>query len=146
MAQILLENVHPILIQKLEARANRLGTTLQAEALRLLQENLAEEAAASRPAERPSSPPHPVVPGEVTAAATEIPTESPYPAEYVLFEGSTVLFHSPHQREAFARYASAQRGSSEKPLSLMVPKPRARPEVPVVVRGRAVTPSSRERR
>jgi plasmid stability protein len=48
MAQLLLADIDPETVQRLELRAKRLGTTVQAEAVRLLRERL--EAEAGQPA------------------------------------------------------------------------------------------------
>jgi len=80
----------------------------------------------------------PTTPDGVPASAVGSVT-SPYPEEYVLLVGSRLVFHTPRQREAFARYAQALKEPGHEALRLVPPRSRARADAPPVVRGRALS-------
>jgi hypothetical protein len=124
MAQLVLSDIRPAILVELERRARQAGTSVQAEASRLLEAVLGGEVA-SRPEEVP-------VP---TLADLQADLCARYPDEYVVLRGDQVLLHTADKREAFACEEEAlERGDED---VFVVPPGEARHHPMPVFRGRA---------
>jgi len=133
MAQLVLDGITPSIFQEIERRARQAGTSVQAEASRLL-----EAALALVPADDPSgaTDPESAVKLASPLADRQAALAAQYPDEYVVLRGEHLLVHTPDKDEAFAGYEAAlEQGGGEEPI--LIPSG-ARRRIPrPVVRGRS---------
>jgi hypothetical protein len=126
MAQLVLSDIRPAILVELERRARQAGTSVQAEALRLLEAVLGGVVAS-----RPEDAEAPVR----TLADLQADLCARYPDEYVVLRGDQMLLHTADKQEAFACEEEAlERGDED---VFVVPPGEARRHPMPVFRGRA---------
>lgn len=150
MAQLILDNINPKLVQMLEERAKDLGTTVQAEVSRLLEavlsrgpdldmEDGSEREESDRTAlfEDSGSGESEATLSQQTLAERQAALADQYPEEYVVLRGERVIAHTPDKQGAFAHYDAAVEEAGEQEPILMPPGAQRRTPRPIV-RGRAL--------
>jgi hypothetical protein len=149
MAQLILENINPKLVQMLEERARQLGTTVQAEVSRLLEAVLSRGPGFDVDGELEGNESARMVQlqsgacesertsGQPTLADRQAALADQYPDEYVVLRGEQVIAHTPDKQGAFALYDSAIEEVNDEEAILIPPAARRRISRPIV-RGRAL--------
>lgn len=154
MAQLVLENISPAIVKKLEQRAKRSGRTVEAEAVRLLEAEIVTaegvngaemdallKEAPMEPASAEVISRHEESGGSIAAeaqvlAARQAALADAYPDEYVVLLGDRVIAHTQDKEEAYAQYDAAFECDAE---PIILPPGALRRIRPPVIRGRALT-------
>ncbi|MFS8065097.1 MAG: FitA-like ribbon-helix-helix domain-containing protein [Byssovorax sp.] len=153
MAQLVLTNISPAIVKKLEQRAKRSGRTVEAEAMRLLEAEIVTAEGANDAeidALLDDAPTEPVPPeaisrheepsggvdsGAQALAARQAALADSYPNEYVVLLGDRVIAHTQDKEEAYAQHDAAFEGDVE---PIILPPGALRRIQPPVIRGRAL--------
>jgi plasmid stability protein len=160
MAQLVLENVNPAIVQKLELRARRSGRTVEAEALQLIEAEIdagecpadteidvAPTPLGAEPSPREAAAEPDAIGGGSTGASAiadrQAALAGAYPNEYVILVGDRVLVHTGDKEKAYAEHDAAL-DRDEKPI--IMPPGVLRRIPPPIVRGRSLARASGARR
>jgi plasmid stability protein len=152
MAQLVLKNISPAIVKKLEQRAKRSGRTVEAEAVRLLEAEMGvaegaddaeidalQEVRAEPMSPEASSPPAKFDPGIAlearSLAARQAALADAYPDEYVVLLGDRVIAHTQDKEDAYAQHDEAFGGEAE---PIILPPGALRRIQPPVICGRAL--------
>lgn len=152
LAQLVLKDISPAIVEKLEQRAKRSGRTVEAEAVRLLEAGivtaegandaqidalLLKEARVEPTSTESGSPPekssHAIAFEAKSLAACQVALADAYPNEYVVLLGVRVIAHTQDKENAYARHDEAFGGDAE---PIILPPGALRRIQPPIIRGR----------
>lgn len=158
MAELILRNVDPSLVRTLEEQAKRLGSTIEAEAVRLLESVCMPGARVGGASDVDSGAPEQDEGASSPGSSLPEPSSGPpdarapsleerqaalaaaYPDEYVVLVKERVVAHTRDKDEAYAHHEAALDEGDGEPI--IIPPGTLRRIGPPVIRGRALAGTS----